>query len=70
MARIRKARCGDGGGHDPLEDREAWGFGLLAVDDHGAGAAAAARVWRAGAGAGAWGLGLEQWGVGAAWVRG
>ena len=57
MARIRKARCGDGGGHDPLEDREAWGFGLLAVDDHGAGAGAGEKGWNGG-----------EWG--AAWVRG
>ena len=44
------------------------GFGLLAVDDHGVGAVAAARVWRAGAGAGAGTVGSG--GVGAAWVRG
>ena len=62
MARIRKARCGDGGGHDPLEDREAWGFRLHAVDGHGAGAAAA-RVWRAGAGAGEKGWNGGEWGL-------
>ena len=62
MARIRKARCGDGWGHDPLEDREAWGFGLLAVDagveaGHGAGAGAAGE-WVDGRGEGAGGVEL------------
>lgn len=36
---------------------EAWGFGLLVINGHGAGAVAAARLWRAGAGLGEWGRG-------------